>query len=345
MSIQVKPSVATSLVELYMRSKVVPMVLGSPGVGKSQIVCSIADKFGLDLIDIRLSQADPTDLSGFPKVNAQGRADYCPMQHFPLVGDTVPAGKNGWMIFLDELTSAPAAIQAAAYKLILDRRVGTHSLHDKVVMVAAGNRETDNAIVHEMSTALQSRMAHIDMVVDVDEWVAWAHAAGVDHRITDFVKFKPSILYTFTPDHSDHTYACPRTWEFADRTIKTMGGQITGNGQALATAALAGVLSEGVAREFLTFCRVYHTLPTMAQIESDPLNTPVPRDPSSKFAMTGMLANGFTKTNVPAVMAYMSRMDTEFQLLAMRELIARDRSYYTIPEIRTWIANSAAEIF
>ena len=153
---QVKISQAIPMLASFIRAKLVPMLVGSPGCGKSQIIYKIAQDYNLKVIDLRLAQCDPTDLAGFPTVNGK-KADYLPMAHFPIEGDEIPKGYSGWLLFLDEMTSAPPAIQAAAYKLILDRMVGSHHLHKNVAIVGAGNLETDNAIVQPMSTALQSR--------------------------------------------------------------------------------------------------------------------------------------------------------------------------------------------
>ena len=110
---QVKISQAVNMITTAIKARVVPMLKGSPGCGKSQIIYQIADSYGLQVIDIRLSQCDPTDLAGFPTIEG-GKADYMPMKHFPIEGDPLPPGKNGWLLFLDEATSAPPAIQAAA---------------------------------------------------------------------------------------------------------------------------------------------------------------------------------------------------------------------------------------
>lgn len=110
---QVKISQAIPMLASYIRAKLVPMLVGSPGCGKSQIIYKIAEDYNLKVIDLRLSQCDPTDLAGFPTV-AGKKADYVPMAHFPIEGDPIPAGYSGWLLFLDEATSAPPAIQAAA---------------------------------------------------------------------------------------------------------------------------------------------------------------------------------------------------------------------------------------
>ena len=96
------------------KAKLVPLVRSSPGVGKSDIIRSIANEFQLKLIDLRLSQCDVTDLMGLPRFRADGRAEFAPFEEFPLEGDDVPEGYEGWLLFLDEITAAPKQIQAAA---------------------------------------------------------------------------------------------------------------------------------------------------------------------------------------------------------------------------------------
>ena len=93
--------------------KLVPFIQGSPGLGKSGIIHEIAKEYNLKVIDLRLSQCDPTDLAGFPSV-VDGRSRYLPMEHFPLASDPKPKGMNGWILFLDEMNSASPAVQAAA---------------------------------------------------------------------------------------------------------------------------------------------------------------------------------------------------------------------------------------
>lgn len=110
---ELKISQAIPVIQGLMKAKLVPLVKGSPGVGKSDIIHGIAKTFNLKVIDLRLAQCDPTDMLGFPQIK-DGKADYVPMATFPLEGDELPKGYDGWLLFMDELTSAPKAIQAAA---------------------------------------------------------------------------------------------------------------------------------------------------------------------------------------------------------------------------------------
>jgi hypothetical protein len=176
--------------------------------------------------------------------------------------------------------------------------------------------------------------------VDANEWVEWASANDIDHRITDYVKFKPGQLYTFTPDHTDKTYACPRTWEFANRVLK-----VTADGAPERLPMLAGTLSEGVAREFTTFCKIYADLPKPAQIVATPEAIKVPQEPSILFALTGSLAHNATKENFDSMMKFIKRLPVEFQVVTMRETIRRNKTMMSHPSVQKWVSESAASLF
>ena len=336
---KVRVSQAISMITAFIRAHLVPMVTGSPGIGKSQIIHKIAAEYKLKVIDLRLSQCDPTDLAGFPTIKGN-KAGYAPMDTFPIEGDVIPEGYNGWLLFLDEMSSASPAVQAASYKLVLDRMVGTHTLHKNVAIVCAGNLETDNAIVQPMSTALQSRLVHLELVVDALEWVDWATTNAIDHRITSYINFKPGSLYTFKPDHTECTYASPRTWEFADRILK-----IVGTDSRDLKPMLAGTISEGVASEFLSFCKHFDSLPTISAIVQSPDAIQVPHEPSILFAMTGALSHNASMDNFEQLMKFIKRLPLEFQVVCLRETVRRNKAMLGHKAAQQWIAQNATELF
>jgi hypothetical protein len=278
---------------------------------------------------------------GFPQINEKtGKAGYVPMETFPIAGDEVPDGYSGWLIFFDELNSASPAVQAAAYKILLDKMVGVHHLHKNVAMAGAGNLETDNAIVQPLSTALQSRMVHFELAIDSDEWVDWATDNDIDHRITSFIKFKPSALFTFHPDHTDKTYGCPRTWEFANRFVKeeeVLGKEMT--------PILSGTLSEGLAREFIGFCKIYQDLPTMASIIANPTGIKIPEEPSVMFALTGAISNHAKEDTISKLMEFVERLPAEFQVVTLREIVRRTKALIQSPAVNNWVSKNATELF
>ena len=294
-----------------------PLVTSSPAIGKSDITQSIAKEYRLKLIDFRVPQADVTDFNGLPFRNEQNRAEFLPFDIFPLEDDPIPEGYDGWMIFLDELTSAPKHLQSPAYKLILDRMVGTKKLHPRVVIAAAGNLASDKAIVHEMSTALQSRLVHLELALSHSEWMDWAVKNKIDSRILAFLQFKPDLLHKFNPDHNDKTFAAPRTWGFVSKLIV---------GQPVDMADLpliAGAISPGPAQEFISFVKVFDELPKLADIIASPTTIAVPFEPSIKFALSTVLAEKMDSTNVGALCEFLERTPVECRVLCMRMLRQR----------------------
>lgn len=209
-------------------------------------------------------------------------------------------------------------------------------------MAAAGNLETDNAIVEEMSTALKSRMAHLTLMLDNRKWLDWATNAGVDYRITSYINFKPNSLYEFNPDSEDDTYACPRTWAFTDSLIN--GIEKLGTEERY---LVGGVISEGAAHQFITFCNIFDSLPKIEDIVKNPEGATLPQEASVLFALTGSLSHHFTLENANAIIKYLVRMNKEFQVVGLRDIVRRhkDKNPSGIPAIAQWISVNATELF
>jgi hypothetical protein len=321
------PSEARQSVIECMEVGLVPMVTSSPGLGKSAMVKKIAKDFGLQLIDLRLSQCTPEDLMGLPmrkEVNGEFRAAFTPFEMFPLASDKVPEGKNGWLLFLDEFNSATKMVQAAAYKLALDKMVGQEHLHENCFVVCAGNLATDRAIVNQMSTAMQSRLCHIEMVLDHKDFMKMAVENDFDYRVLGFLEYMPSKLHHFVPDHDDRTFACPRTWEFCSKLIKDKPID------KLNLKLLGGTVSEGIAVEFMTFVKEYDKLPSFKTILTNPAGTPVPSESSTVYALVTMLLNQISRgkksvdmDDFSNVVTYVKRIPAEFQIIFFRGIQQR----------------------
>lgn len=295
-----------------------PLLTSSPGMGKSSLVAQVAKEFRLKLIDLRLSQCTPEDLQGFP-MRSGNKATFTPFDIFPIEGEEIPEGYDGWLLFLDELTSATKPVQAAAYKLILDRMVGSFKLHPNVAIVSAGNKVTDKAVVNQMSTALQSRLLHYELELHVGQWVELAYDLEIDHRIIGYINYMPSKLMDFRPDHTDTTFPCPRTWEFLSRLVK--GQELSESSGARVSAAIG----EGVAIEFITFAKEYERLPKIADILSNPHTALVPPESSTRYATMSMLVEHFDEDNLADILKYIERFDVELQVIFCRGAVVRNK--------------------
>jgi len=336
---------AVNFIIQAMKAKLPVMIEGDPGIGKSAIVYAIADQFKLELIDIRLSQCDPVDLNGFPSIQKEADgsdlATYVPMDIFPLDYTPLPAGKDGFLIFLDEFNSASLAVQAASYKLVLDKTVGQHKLHDKALIVCAGNLSTNNAIVNRLSTAMQSRLIHLELATDPELWIDWAGKNNIDHRIMAYVHGKPDNLHKFDPKHNDKTFACPRTWEFVSKLISNVATLDLFAMMPL----IAGTISSGVANEFIAYTEIYSKMPNINDILQDPVKAKLNQDPAFKYGVSHMIAAYAKKKNLDILMKYVDRLPLEFQTITLQGILRRDESMLQENAITQWITVNSAELF
>lgn len=309
---QVTPKQLTELLPTVLKSKLVPFIKGSPALGKSSIVKNIADKFNLKLIDVRLSQLEPTDLIGFPVLTGT-KATYKPLDTFPIETDPIPTGYKGWLVFLDEFNSCNLSVQASAYRLVLDREIGQHKLHNNCLIVSAGNLETDNAIVNPMSSALISRFVHFNLELNIDDWIEWAITNDIDKRIISYINFKPTALYTFNPD-STEPYASPRTWEMLSKVLSIAEPN---------KIICSGLVGDGVANEFIAYTQIYKDLPTLKEIIDNPL-IDLPNELGTKWALLLMVAEQVDKTNANTLQTFFERFPIDLQIIAMRTIKAND---------------------
>ena len=260
------------------------------------------------------------------------KAGYVPMDTFPLEGDPIPEGYSGWLIILDEINSAAQAVQAASYKLVLDRMIGQNKLHPKAVICCAGNLATSGAIVNRQGTAMQTRLVHYELIVDWKIWSLWASSNHLATEVISYINHQPDKLMVFDPNHNDRTFACPRTWEFASRIAQHKGMNMMDK-----LPTLAGCLGEGVAFEFITYCDVYKHIPTYKDIKASPRHISLTSEPMMLAALSGMVGSHLTITDLPIVMPYVHRLPLEFQVFALRDASKRIPKLLREQELIDWM--------
>lgn len=310
----------------------VPMIEGPPGSGKSSIVASIADEALLDMTDHRVSTSAPEDFNGLPRFDKDGNAYFAPFADiFPLATRKVPEGKRGFMLFLDEFSSGKEDVQAAAYKPLLDHKIGQHALHPLCAIVAAGNRMEDRAVVNEMGTALQSRLIWLELQVVFKEWLEdVAIAQDYDYRIIAYLNRYQDKLMDFRPDHTDKTFRCPRTWGFMNRLIKGKtfrqiqhedgSSEYEMDGKA---ALYNGTIGATGVAEFIRFTLIGDAMPDIEAILADPSGLAVPGDMNLMYITISYLQGKVTEETLMGIGEYVNRFDMTFKIMFFRAMMAR----------------------
>jgi len=255
-------------------------IWGPPGIGKSEVVHQIGDEYKKALvIDIRLSLWEPTDIKGIPYFDStQGRMVWAPPVELP---DEATAKKYDVVIlFMDEMNSAPPAVQAAAYQLILNRRVGTYHLPKNVVIVAAGNREADKGVTYRMPAPLANRFVHLEMKVDFDDWFSWASDNKLHQDVVGYISFSKKDLYDFDPKSPSRSFATPRSWSFVSELLEDDDDENT------TTDLVSGAVGEGLAVKFMAHRKVASKLPNPTDILSGKIKDIETKEISAMYSLT-----------------------------------------------------------
>ena len=250
-----RPSDAIDEIEHLIAKNRPVMLWGSPGIGKSDIVQQIGLKHKRNVIDLRLLLMEPTDLRGIPYYNKDNKTmDWAPPVDLP------SDPKDTSILFLDEMNAAPPAVQAAAYQLILNRRIGNYILPKGVSIVSAGNRETDRGVTYRMPSPLANRMVHIEMAVNFEDWLSWAVKKEINADVVGYLTFAKQDLYDFDPASSSRGFATPRSWSFVSEVLddKMDATQMTD--------IVAGAVGEGLAVKFQAHRKIAGQLPNPTEI-------------------------------------------------------------------------------
>ncbi len=310
----------------------IPMFIwGPPGIGKSSIVKQIAEANEYEFIDLRLSLMDPTDLKGIPFYDKdEHQALWAPPSFLPREGKGI--------LFLDELNSAPPAVQASAYQLILDRKVGEYTLPEGWAIVAAGNREGDRGVVYRMPSPLANRFVHLEMDVSVEDWRDWAYESGVDERVIAYIGYKSDDLFSFDPTLNEKSFATPRSWEFVSSLMRSSMDE------KLLLETIGGAIGKERAVRFLSFAKVMHRLPDIeAILQSGKGDYPEEVDVLHALA-TGLvmaLLQDPSKERMDNLLNYTLDLQSEFSVMVVQDL---QRAGYTMEEQKAfdkWVGKFA----
>jgi hypothetical protein len=253
---------------------------GPPGIGKSDIIKQLGTELDAHVIDVRLSLWEPTDIKGIPFFNSNTNTmEWAPPSELP--SKEFAAKHKQVILFLDEMNSAAPSVQAAAYQLVLNRRVGTYHLPDNVVLVAAGNRETDKGVTFRMPAPLANRFVHLEMTVDWDDYFDWAADNKVHKDVVGFLTFSKKDLYDFDPKSSSRSFATPRSWSFVSELLHDDDCDTE-----TLTDLVAGSVGEGLALKFMAHRKHASKMPNPTDILSGKVKKMDSKEISAMYSLT-----------------------------------------------------------
>jgi len=329
------------IIKKFFRKRRALFIWGPVGIGKSDIVREVARELAEDkgliyteniehindekyfvLLDIRLSQMDPSDLRGIPCWDKEaGVTRWLPPSTFPKKG-------NGFFFF-DELNLAPNLTQASSYQLILRRCLGEYQVPEGYGVIAAGNRLEDKAHVFDMSFPLANRQGHVELVPPtVELWTQWASKHKIDARIVGFLNWRQGLLYNVNPNFKEKAQPTPRTWEFGSDLIEDIPSKHLEELKLF----LATVVGEGPAIEFIAFLRKRENLLPIEEYFKKPTSVKLPdtNEVDLQWALSTALVEYYRahmdKKHLIALLKLLKRVSEEYATFILKLINAFDES-------------------
>jgi hypothetical protein len=263
-----------------------------------------------------------------------------------MLPDAERHGPNG-ILFLDEITSAPPSVSAAAYQLILDRRLGDYEVPAGWAIFAAGNRQGDRGVTYTMPAPLANRFSHFEVETNIDDWVSWAYAHNIDEGLIGFLRFKPELLFDFNPAHNPVAFPSPRSWEFAHRTLQKFG-----DNSELLLPTLQACVGPAAGLELHAFIENLDNMPDLDAItRGEPV--PVPREVDLQYAVASALVGRAIRAkgtpDAKVVHGHILDYASRFPLREMGIMLVSDmhraigQSLFAVPQFAGW-ANAVADL-
>jgi hypothetical protein len=178
------------------------------------------------------------------------------------------------------MNSAAPATQAAAYQLVLNRRVGTYELPDNCVIIAAGNRDTDRGVTYRMPKPLANRFVHLQLRVDFESWQNWAIDNMIHPDVLAYVTCNKNDLFQFDPSSNSVSFATPRSWVFVSQLLSQELKDVELND------LVAGTVGEGVALKFAAHRKIASQMPNPSDILKGKIKELKNKDIGAKYSLT-----------------------------------------------------------
>ena len=255
-------------------------------------------------------------------------------------------GETG-ILFLDEITSAAPSVSAAAYQLILDRRLGQYNVPPGWAIFAAGNRQGDRGVTYTMPAPLANRFSHFEVDINLDDWVAWAYANDIDDRVIAFLRFRPDLLFDFDPAHNPVAFPSPRSWEFAHRALEKFSERAD-----LLTGALQACVGPAAGVELNAFISNLDQMPDLEAIVNGE-DISAPKEIDLQYAVASALVGHAIRSkkldNPATVQGNILNYANKFPQREMGVMMVSDmhraigEDLFALPEFTNW-ADKIADI-
>lgn len=315
---------------IYRDADIPLVMLGPPGLGKTDIAHQFAEESKAGLLSFRIGDKDVIDFKGLPDNyeddNGKKFSRFLPAEFIErLEGLTKQYGSA--ILFLDEMLQGPRAVQIVVQQILNENRIGEHKLPDRVWKLAASNRMSDKASVVSPSMPTANRAGWIEVVPDHQAWHEWALANGILPELVAFFKTRPEELFATLKKGFNELYTTGE-WAYASpRSAANLSRLVEKHGEYDLTLCCS-ILGDAVGSQVFTFAKHARKLPDLSWLDSGDVaeakKCKCPEEPDLQYvAMYSVLHNTRDAKQVEAALMYMQKFPREHYSVFTQELVTK----------------------
>ena len=315
------------------------LVVGKPGVGKSEVISTTTSESGLDYVVMHPSVGEPTDVKGFP---------WCSQTADGVKAEFVTYGemerllhpKRRTVCCFDDVGQASEQMQAALMQVLWARELNGKKISDNIVFCGATNDITDKAAVSGFIEPFKSRWhSIIRFTPDHEDWIKWAYNHSMPDDLIAYTRYRPGSLNAHKATKTLESSPCPRT-------VAMLGNMILAKYDKSVMYELgAGSVGEAYITDFLAYQKMRSQLFDLKLCLSEPDTAPIPDEPSVLFSVTTGLARMTNPSNFKKCLQYAERLPKEFCVMLMKDInLANGTSMMKVKDYTTWLIDNQVYI-
>lgn len=332
----------------------IPLLVGHPGIGKSDLAYQIAKLFckgkeGVDWMFVTLYPAlmNVEDINGMPCIIGRDKADFIPFGQI----HTLLTSQMKVFCFIDELGQAPKPMKNGIAQFILSRMINGKPLVD-VTFFAATNPQTSFAGTSPMVSQLLARLFYVEFTPHQDDWIQWALNNKISGEGIEFINSHPDIITEFDEEAArlGEPQSNARSFTWTDQVLYQGGlfdpvdAATTDGEEALAeefvVEAASGYLGEKDAKRYMLYMRKRKLMPKGVDIVRDPDNCPLPDDQDIRFLTVRSMAAKTKESVLDPFIRYASRMGNSMLGLYASECMIRHPDLKSTREYKDLVMNN-----
>lgn len=197
------------------------LLMGPPGIGKTQIMEQIARELNVGLVAYTITHHTRQSAVGLPFIREEefgGKiysvTEYTMSEIIASVYRKIrDGGKKEGILFIDEINCVSETLAPTMLQFLQCKTFGNQKIPQGWIIVAAGNPPEYNKSVREFDMVTLDRVRYMTIEADYKVWKEYARAQHIHGAILSYLELRSKNFYRVESDVDGMQFVTARGWE------------------------------------------------------------------------------------------------------------------------------------